>query len=136
MKKTITALSVLSGLVAVLSVVLNIQVLFGGQSWFFRFALLSTVRSGGIMGYLGNLMSMLIVALGFGIMCVSGLRAVSGHGMKTVRSALIAGAFMTVLAVISLICSISGHMFNFGDIVVVLMPAVYTFCVFSASDKL
>ena len=103
MKKTITALSVLSGLIAVLSVILNIQVLFGGQSWFFRFALLSTVRSGGIMGYLGNLMSMLIVAFGFGVMCISGLRAVKGHGMKTVRSSLIAGVFMTVMAIISLI---------------------------------
>ncbi len=136
MKKSITALSVLSGLVAVLSVILNIQVLFGGQSWFFRFALLSTVRNGGIMGYLGNLMSMLIVAFGFGVMCISGLRAVKGHGMKTVRSSLIAGVFMTVMAIISLICCISGGMFNFGDIIVALMPAVYTFCVFSASDKL
>lgn len=136
MKKTITALSVLSGLVAALSVILNIQVLFGGQSWFLRFSLFSIVRSGGVMGYLGNLMSMLIVAFGFGVMCVSGLRAVRGHGMKTVRSALIAGVFMTVMAVISLICSISGGMFNFGDIIVVLMPAVYTFCIFSASDKL
>ena len=136
MKKMITALSVLSGIVAVLSVVLNIQVIFGGRSGFFRFALFSMVRSGGVMGYLGNLMSMLIVAFGFGIMCISGLRAVKGGGMKTVRSALISGAAMTVMAVISLICSIAGGMFNFGDLIVILMPAVYTFCVFSASDKL
>lgn len=95
MKKTITALSLLSGLVAVLSVILNIQVLFNGNSWFFRFAMFSITRGGGFMGYLGNLMSMLIVALGFGVMCVCGLRAVKGHGMKVIRSALIAGAFMT-----------------------------------------
>ena len=56
--------------------------------------------------------------------------------MKVVRSALIAGAFMTVMAVISLICSISSGIFNFGDIIVLAMPAVYTFCLFSASDKL
>ena len=80
MKKTITALSLLSGLVAVLSVILNIQVLFNGNSWFFRFAMFSITRGGGFMGYLGNLMSMLIVALGFGVMCVCGLRAVKGHG--------------------------------------------------------
>lgn len=42
MKKTITALSLLSGLVAVLSVILNIQVLFNGNSWFFRFAMFSS----------------------------------------------------------------------------------------------
>lgn len=79
MKKTITALSLLSGLVAVLSVILNIQVLFNGNSWFFRFAMFSITRGGGFMGYLGNLMSMLIVALGFGVMCVCGLRAVNAH---------------------------------------------------------
>ena len=136
MKKTITALSLLSGLVAVLSVILNIQVLFNGNSWFFRFAMFSITRGGGFMGYLGNLMSMLIVALGFGVMCVCGLRAVKGHGMNVIRSALIAGAFMTVMAIISLICSISKGIFNFGDIIVLAMPAVYTFCLFSASDKL
>lgn len=130
MKKTITALSLLSGLVAVLSVILNIQVLFNGNSWFFRFAMFSITRGGGFMGYLGNLMSMLIVALGFGVMCVCGLRAVKGHGMKVIRSALIAGAFMTVMAIISLICSISKGIFNFGDIIVLAMPAVYTFCLF------
>lgn len=69
-------------------------------------------------------------------MCVCGLRAVKGHGMKVIRSALTAGAFMTVMAIISLICSISKGIFNFGDIIVLAMPAVYTFCLFSASDKL
>ena len=136
MKKTITALSLLSGLVAVLSVILNIQVLFNGNSRFFRFAMFSITRGGGFMGYLGNLMIMLIVALGFGVMCVCGLRAVKRLGMKVIRSALIAGAFMTVMAIISLICSISKGIFNFGDIIVLAMPAVYTFCLFSASDKL
>lgn len=136
MKKTILGISALSGLVAVLSVILNIQVLFNGNSWFFRFAMFSMVRDGGFMGYIGNLMSMLIVAFGFGAMCISGLRAVRGGGMKAVRSALIAGCFMTVMAIISLICSIAGGMFNFGDIVMLALPGIYTFCVFSSSDKL
>ncbi len=136
MKKTITVLSIVSGLVAVLAVVLNIQVIFGGESFFFRFAMFSMMKNGGSMGYLGNLLSMLIVAVGFGGMCLSGLKAVRGGGMKAVRSALIAGGLMTLLSVISLICSIAGGMFNFGDIVILLMPAVYTFLVFSGSDKL
>lgn len=136
MKRTVQVLSVLSGLIAVLSVVLNIQVLFSGQSWFFRFAMFSLVRSGGIMGYLGNLMSMLIVAVGFGAMCIFGFKAVRGAGMKAVRSALVAGGLMTLLSVISLICSIAGGMFNFGDIIILGMPAFYTFLLFSASDKL
>lgn len=136
MKKTITVLSVVSGLVAILAVVLNIQVIFGGESYFFRFAMFSMMRSGGAMGYLGNLLSMLIVAAGFGGMCLSGLKAVRVGGMKAVRSSLIAGGLMTLLSVISLICSIAGGMFNFGDIVILLMPAVYTFLIFSGSDRL
>ncbi len=136
MKKFIQIISVVSGIIAVLSVVLNIQVLFNGNGWFFRFAMFSIVRSGGIMGYLGNLLSMVLVAAGFGSMFWFGLGAARGKGMKTVRSALIAGAAMTVLSIISLICAIAGGMFNFGDIIILALPAVYTFCVFSASDKL
>lgn len=136
MKKFIQVISVVSGIIAVLSVVLNIQVLFNGNGWFFRFAMFSIVRRGGIMGYLGNLLSMVLVAAGFGSMFWFGLGAARGKGMKTVRSALIAGAAMTVLSIISLICAIAGGMFNFGDIIILALPAVYTFCVFSASDKL
>ena len=136
MKKFIQVISVVSGIIAVLSVILNIQVLFNGTGWFFRFAMFSIVRSGGIMGYLGNLLSMLLVAAGFGAMFWFGMGAVRGRGMKSVRSALIAGAAMTVLSIISLICAIAGGMFNFGDLIILALPAVYTFCVFSASDKL
>lgn len=136
MKKTLRILCVISGILAVLSVVLNIQVLFGGNSGLFRFAMFSMVRSGGVMGYLGNLMSMVIVAVGFGLMCISGLKALHGGGMKAVRSALTAGAVMTVMSVVSLFCSISGRSFNFGDIIILAIPALYTFLVFSCSDKL
>lgn len=136
MKNFIKVLSVISGIVAVLSVVLNIQVLFNGNGWFFRFAMFSMVRSGGVMGYLGNLLSMLMVAAGFGAMCWFGIGAVRGRGMKSVRSALIAGVAMTVLSVISLICAIARGMFNFGDIIILALPSVYTFCIFSESDKL
>lgn len=136
MKRIIQVISVLSGLIAVLALILNFQVIFGGSSWFFRFAMFSMVRDGGFMGYLGNLLSMLIVVVGFGAMCIFGFKVVKGGGMKAVRPALLAGVLMTLLSVISLICSISGHMFTFGDLIILAMPAVYTFCVFSASDKI
>lgn len=136
MKGTIKALSWLSGILAVLSVILNFQVIFGGKSFFFRYAMFSIVRSGGIMGYLGNLMSMLIVAFGFGVMFLFGLRALRGGGMKAVRPALIAGGIMSLMSIISLFCSIAGGMFNFGDLIILAMPVVYTICLFSASDKL
>ncbi len=136
MKKTIQVISLLSGILAVLSVILNFQVIFGGNSGFFRYAMFSMVKNGGAMGYLGNLVSMLIVAAGFGAMCIFGLHAAGGGGMRSVRTALTAGGIMTVMSVISLICSIAGGMFSFGDIIILILPALYTFLVFSASDKL
>jgi len=136
MKGTIRALSWLSGILAVLSVILNFRVIFGGESFFFRYAMFSMVRSGGIMGYLGNLLSMLIVAFGFGVMFFFGLRAIRGGGMKAVRPALVAGAIMSLMSIVSLFCSIAGGMFNFGDLIILAMPVVYTVCLFSASDKL
>lgn len=136
MKGTIRALSWLSGILAVLSVILNFRVIFGGESFFFRYAMFSMVRSGGIMGYLGNLLSMLIVAFGFGVMFFFGLRALRGGGMKAVRPAIVAGAIMSLMSIVSLFCSIAGGMFNFGDLIILAMPVVYTVCLFSASDKL
>ncbi len=136
MKGTIRALSWLSGILAVLSVILNFRVIFGGESFFFRYAMFSMVRSGGIMGYLGNLLSMLIVAFGFGVMFFFGLRALRGGGMKAVRPALVAGAIMSLMSIVSLFCSIAGGIFNFGDLIILAMPVVYTVCLFSASDKL
>ena len=66
-----------------------------------------------------------------------GLYALNGGGMKAVRPSLVAGALMSLLAVISLFCSISSGKFNFfGDIIILAMPVVYTLCMFSASDKL
>ena len=118
---------------AVLTLVLNIKVVFGGESYFFRFAMFNMVNDGGIMGYLGNLLSMLLVVIGFGSMFIFGLYALNGGGMKAVRPSLVAGALMSLLAVISLFCSISSGKFNFfGDIIILAMPVVYTLCMFSA----
>lgn len=137
MKKTIRVISWLSGVMAVLTLVLNIKVVFGGESYFFRYAMFSMMNNGGIMGYLGNLLSMLIVVLGFGAMFLFGLHALNGGGMKAVRPALIAGGLMSVLSVISLVCSIASGKFNFfGDIIILAMPVVYTLFMFSSSDKL
>lgn len=137
MKNAIKVTSWLNGILAVLSLVLNFKVLFGGESIFFRYAMFSMINSGGIMGYLGNLMSMLIVAIGFGVMFIFGLHALHGGGMKAVRPALIAGALMSLLSVISLFCSIASGKFNFfGDIIILALPVVYTLCLFSTSDKL
>lgn len=134
MKGIVKVISGLSGIIAILSVILNFQMLFGKSSGFFRFAMFSLVKSGGFMGFLGNLISVLIIAVGFGAMCFFGFKATRGGDMKSVRSALAAGIIMTIISVISLICSIISHIFNFGDLIILAMPVVYTVCVFGSSD--
>lgn len=137
MKNIVRVISWISGVMAVLTLVLNFKVIFGGQSFFFRYAMFSMVNSGGFMGYLGNLLSMLLMVLGFACMFFFGLRALSGGGMSAVRPALIAGGLMSLLSIISLFCSIASGKFNFfGDIIILAMPVVYTLCLFNASDKL
>lgn len=55
---------------------------------------------------------------------------------KTIQVISLLSGILAVLSVISLICSVAGGMFSFGDIIILIMPALYTFLVFSASDKL
>lgn len=131
MQKVIRILSGISGALAALSIVANAPALFGGKSWFLRFAMFNMVKSGGAMGFMGNLLGILLMFAGFGAMFWYGWKASKGEDRKAIKSALIAGVAMTVLSLLSLFCSIAGHMFTMGDILILLFPAAYTFCIFS-----
>ena len=130
MKRAIKVLSILSGIMALLILVAGVPVLFGNKNWFIRFAMFNMVRGGNIFGFIGNLASILLLAYLFFAMCYRGLRVAKGASTKTIKSALIAGIVVTILTIISMICSISMKMFNFGDIIIVGFPLVYTFCIF------
>ena len=128
MKKLTMIISLLSAVIAVLAVVLNIRVLFG-KTYFMGFAMFSMIRSGSFMGYIGNLLGMLITAVAFAAMAFYGLALTVARKESARRPALISGALVALLALVSLVFSIANHRFNFGDIIMVLFPAVFLFCI-------
>ena len=133
MKKFTTILSLVSGLIAVLTVILNFRVIFG-RGIFVGFAMFSMLRSGGFLGYIGNILGVLVTAAAFAAMCWYGLNVTVRRKDSARRPALISGAAVTVIALISLICSIAGHMFNFGDIIILLFPVAFTVCIIQTTE--
>ena len=133
MKKLTTIMSLLSGLIAVLAVILNFQVIFG-RGMFVGFAMFSMMRSGGFLGYIGNLLGVLTTAAAFAAMCWYGLNVTIRHKDTARRPALVSGIAVTIIALISLICSVAGHSFNFGDILILLFPVAFTFCIIQTTD--
>lgn len=130
MKSMLKILSVLCGVVAIMALIVGVRVLFG-HSYGTTFILFSLVRKGTFMGFLGNLIAVVFTVFGFGVMCYTGLTLESNKSSK--RLAFIYGCIMTSLCLISLFCTVAGHSFNFGDIILLLLPAIYTFAVFKTA---
>lgn len=129
-KRVLKVLSLISGIMVIVTLLAGIPTLFDSKNWFIHFAMFNMLRSGGIFGFIGNLASILILAYLFGAMCYRGLIVCRSAEPKALKSALIAGVATAVITLISLICSICMHSFNFGDIVLTAIPVVYIFCVF------
>lgn len=127
MKKITQIISVLSLVIAVLALVLNFQVLFG-RGYFIRFAIFSTIRSGGMMGFLGNLLGLLLTSFAFAAMGFYGAMLTIFNKEKARKPAFISGICVTVLALVSLFFSFKSG-FSFGDILIILFPAAFTYCV-------
>lgn len=83
------------------------------------------------MGFFGNLIGMALTALGFGAMSVFGFSL--GKGTAFRKKAFVWGVVMSALCVISVICSIFAHSFNFGDIILLALPLVYTYAVLKSA---
>ncbi|MCH5204655.1 MAG: hypothetical protein J1F03_07890 [Oscillospiraceae bacterium] len=132
MKRLTQVISVISLLIAVLALILNFQVLFG-KSYFIRFAVFSMVRSGDMMGFLGNLLGLLITSFAFAAMGFYGGMLSIFNKEKARKPALIAGICVTVLALISLFFSFNNN-FTIGDILIILFPASFTFCVIQTTE--
>lgn len=128
MKKLTLVLSLLSVLIAVLAVVLNFRVIFG-QSYYMGFAMFSMLRTGTFMGYIGNLLGMLVTAAAFAGMGLSGLAITVLKKENARRSALVWGVVVGILSLVSLIFSITNHRFSFGDVIMLLFPVAYLFCI-------
>lgn len=128
MKKITLIMSAVSGIIAALAIILNIQVIFG-RGIFVGFAMFSMMSSGGFMGYIGNILGVLITAAAFAAMSWYGLAVTVRKRDSARRPALVSGLIVTALAVISLICGIASRGFNFGDIVILLFPIAFVFCI-------
>lgn len=120
MKKVLQVSSVLCGILALSAIWLAFRSLFG-HGYFVSWALFSMTRSGTAFGMLGNIIGIAFTAIGFGAMCFYGLIQKNG------KSAFIWGAVMTALSVLSLIISIFGGSFNFGDILLLALSGAYTY---------
>ncbi|MGN0687227.1 MAG: hypothetical protein ACI4KA_03875 [Oscillospiraceae bacterium] len=133
MKRFISIMSVISLLTAAIALVLNIKVLFGG-SIMFGFMMFSMIRTGSFMGYIGNLLGLLITVAGFGAMGLFGALLSIFKKESARRGAFLAGISMTVLALISMIFSIKGGIFTMGDIIILLLPALFTFFIVQTTE--
>lgn len=133
MKKITQIISVVSLLIAVIALILNFQVLFG-KGYFVRFAIFSTIRSGDMLGFIGNLIGLIVTALAFASMGWFGIMLTIMNKEKARKPAFISGVCVTALALVSLFFSF-GHGFNVGDVFVLLFPAVYTFFVVQSTKE-
>lgn len=132
MKRITQVISVLSLFIAAVTIVLNFRALFG-HNYFFGFSIFSIVRSGGIMGFIGNLLGLLITAFAFASMGWFGIMLTFLKKEKARKPAFISGVCVMLLALISLLFSL-GHNFTIGDILVLLFPAVYTFSIIRTTE--
>ncbi|MCH5208873.1 MAG: hypothetical protein J1F04_08295 [Oscillospiraceae bacterium] len=132
MKRITQIISVISLIIAAVALIFNFQVL-SGKSYFIRFAVFSTIRRGDMMGFLGNLLGLLITSFAFAAMGVYGAMLSIFNREKARKPALISGICVTVLALISLFFSFNNN-FNIGDIFIILFPAAFTFCVIQTTD--
>lgn len=128
MKKVISICSVLCGITALLSLVMGIRVLTGGN-FFIGLRIFSMAESGTFIGFIGNLLGIAVSCLGFGILAVCGFKG----SQDAKRKGFIYGLIMTGICLISMIAAIIGRSFTIGDLFIAALPAVYTFAVLKSA---
>lgn len=128
MKKVINICSVLCGITAVLSLIMGIRVLTGGN-FLIGLRIFNMAESGTFISFLGNLLGAAVSCLGFGALALYGFG--SSHSAK--RNGFIYGLIMTAICLISMIAAIIGRSFTIGDIFIAALPAVYTFAVLKSA---
>ena len=108
--------SILCLVVAAASVIFA---LFARRSggWFFSMAIFHNVENGTFLGLIGNIFGVLLTLGGFAVTGWFGLS-------KDDKKALISSGAMMALCVISLIISICTKDFSFGDILIMVPPAL------------
>lgn len=85
--------------------------------WFFSMAIFHNVENGTFLGLIGNIFGVLLTLGGFAVTGWFGLS-------KDDKKALISSGAMMALCVISLIISICTKDFSFGDLLIMVPPAL------------
>ncbi len=124
-KKVLSSCSVLSGVIALAALVFGIRGLFDSSRFIVDLAMFSMIAKGSFMGFIGNVLSVIILCGGFGAMAYYGL---SG-GQSAKRKAFGYGVAMTAICILSLIFAVFGHSFTIGDLFIAVLPAVYSYAV-------
>ena len=114
-----SALTLITGILAMFNT---------NRSHYAMFALFSMLRHGTIIGFIGNLLGIVLMGGGFLAMGYYALKMQRIPNYS--RQAFIYSCLVSILAVISLICSIAAHTFNFGDIIFTLLPIAHLFLIF------
>lgn len=123
MKKALKVTSYLCILVAVLAVIFGIIALTSAnRSFFVGFAVFNVIRSGTFMGFIGNLVGIIMTFASFGLMGVSSLRGKD-------KSALVWTLIAIIMAVISLTIVLIARTATFGDVIITLLPIAHLFLI-------
>lgn len=130
MRKLVDITSLLCGIVAIVSLIFGIRVLTG-HGYFIGLALFSMTRQGTVFGFIGNIIGIAITCGGFGAMGFYGLTSLRSASSR--KNAFIWGLVMSAICLVSLVCSIFAGSFNFGDIIFLALPLIYTYGIFKSA---
>ena len=128
MKKALKVTSWLCLLLAVCALIFGIFAFkVTNRSFFMGYAMLNTIRTGGVMGFIGNLFIVAFTVVCYGM---AGLNAL----LDNKKRALVWSAITSVLAIVSLVIALFGHKLTFGDVLVTVIPIAQTLLVVKNAD--
>lgn len=132
MKKALQICSGISLFAALALLVMGLFTTFNSRtSAFLGLAIFNMMRRGTFMGYIGNLISVGLAVWGFGAMGFYGFRFVADPSKA--KQPFVWGIIMLIVCALSLVMSLFARTFSIGDIVLLALPAVYTFAVFKTA---
>ena len=128
MKKALKVTSWLCLLLAVCALIFGIFAFkVTNRSFFMGYAMFNTIRTGGVMGFIGNLFIVAFTVVCYGM---AGLNAL----LDNKKRAFVWSAITSVLAIVSLVIALFGHKLTFGDVLVTVIPIAQTLLVVKNAD--
>lgn len=124
MKKALKVTSYLCLAVAVLAVIFGIVAMTSANhSFFVGYAMFNVIKRGTFMGFIGNLIGIVMTFASFGLM---GFYSLKGKD----KNALIWSLIAIIMSVISLVIVLLGKTASFGDFIITLLPMAHLFLIF------